>query len=90
MLKVEDQIFVESSTPRRRDSISKTWAQTENKNNFCTQSFCSTLSFPSRAGVHPLEQVHMKLMKQVKGIPINTHFVESMAQVPEYAKFLQD
>nr|KAJ0203041.1 hypothetical protein LSAT_V11C500248920 [Lactuca sativa] len=29
-------------------------------------------------------------MKQVKGIPINIHFVESLAQMPEYAIFLQD
>ncbi|XP_023743322.1 uncharacterized protein LOC111891494 [Lactuca sativa] len=29
-------------------------------------------------------------MKQVKGIPINTPFINSLAQVPEYAKFLQD
>ena len=32
----------------------------------------------------------MKFMKQVKGISINTPFIESLAQVPEYAKFLQD
>ena len=37
-----------------------------------------------------MEQEHIKFMKQVKGIPINTPFIESLAQVPEYAKFVQD
>ncbi|KAL7591857.1 hypothetical protein Lser_V15G34596 [Lactuca serriola] len=48
------------------------------------------MSFPSRAKIHPLEQEHLKFMKQVKDIPINTPFIESLSQVPEYAKFLQD
>ncbi|KAL7604989.1 hypothetical protein Lser_V15G15101 [Lactuca serriola] len=29
-------------------------------------------------------------MKQVKGIPINTHFIESLSKVYEYVKFLRD
>ena len=29
-------------------------------------------------------------MQQVKGIPIDTTFIDSLAKVPEYAKFLQD
>lgn len=47
------------------------------------------LSFPSQAKVGPLEQEQLKFVKQVNGIPINTPFIECLAQVPEYAKFLQ-
>ncbi|XP_023739898.1 uncharacterized protein LOC111888015 [Lactuca sativa] len=37
-----------------------------------------------------MEQEHLEFLKQVKGISINSPFIESLSKVPEYAKFLQD
>ncbi|XP_023766457.1 uncharacterized protein LOC111914985 [Lactuca sativa] len=42
------------------------------------------------ANLSPLERKHLEFIKQLKGIPINTPFIDSLAKVPEYAKFLQD
>ena len=37
-----------------------------------------------------MEQKHKRFIKQFKGVLINTPFVESLAKMLEYAKFLQD
>ena len=37
-----------------------------------------------------MEQEYKKFMQQVKGIAINTPFIEALAKIPEYTKFIQD
>ena len=80
--------YAETPTSRHEDSILTTWPRSEQKSSSYAQAFHPPLSFPSQAKFHPLEQEHIKLIKQVKGIIINTPFIESLAKVPEYAKFL--
>ncbi|KAL7605792.1 uncharacterized protein LOC111906878 [Lactuca sativa] len=73
-----------------RNIESMMWGESEQKNFHDVQAYRPPLSFPSRDHIHPLEQQHLKFMKQVKGISINTPFIDSLSKVPEYAKFLQD
>ena len=48
------------------------------------------LTYPSQARQHPLEQVHRRFINQVKYIPFKIPFIEDMAKMPGYAKFLKD
>ncbi|XP_052627227.1 uncharacterized protein LOC128133736 [Lactuca sativa] len=45
--------------------------------------------FPSRVALSPPEREHLEFVKHVKGIPINTTFVESLSKIPEYQKLFQ-
>ena len=76
--------------PRRGDSISTMWDRSNRKNLDNVPTYCPPLPFRTRANTHPLEQEHMKFTQQVKGIPINTPFIDSLSKVPKYANFLQD
>ncbi|XP_023734276.1 uncharacterized protein LOC111882144 [Lactuca sativa] len=53
-------------------------------------SYKPPFPFPSRAHLSLLERKHLEFIRQIKGIPINAPFIDSLAKVPEYAKFLQD
>ncbi|XP_052620991.1 uncharacterized protein LOC128126876 [Lactuca sativa] len=66
------------------------WARFEQKKSVSVPAFKPPFPFPSRANLSPPEREHLEFIKQLKGIPINTPFIDSLAKVPEYAKFLQD
>ncbi|XP_023753610.1 uncharacterized protein LOC111901972 [Lactuca sativa] len=66
------------------------WARSEQKKSVSIPAYKPPLPFPSRANLSPLEREHLEFVKQLKGIHINTPFIDSLAKVLEYAKFLQD
>ncbi|XP_052623636.1 uncharacterized protein LOC128128938 [Lactuca sativa] len=75
---------------RREPAMLMSWARSEQKKFVYVPAYKQPLPFPSRANFSPLEREHLEFIKQLKGIPINTPFIDSLAKVIEYAKFLQD
>ncbi|KAL7600436.1 hypothetical protein Lser_V15G26627 [Lactuca serriola] len=66
------------------------WAHSAQKNYVYVPAYKPPFPFPSRANLSPLEREHLEFIKQVKGIPINTPFINSLSKIPAYAKLLQD
>ncbi|KAL7595523.1 hypothetical protein Lser_V15G29447 [Lactuca serriola] len=86
-LEIEESVGTLSS--RREPAMLTSWAQSEQKKSVSVPAYEPPLPFPSRANLSPLEREHLEFIKQLKGIPINTPFIDSLAKIPEYAKFLQ-
>ncbi|XP_023748839.1 uncharacterized protein LOC111897104 [Lactuca sativa] len=66
------------------------WDRFEQKTFDSVPAYHPHLQFPSRANISPLEREHLDFIKKVNGIPINTPFIESLSNVPDYTKFIQD
>ncbi|XP_023730241.1 uncharacterized protein LOC111877974 [Lactuca sativa] len=88
--KFESEEVVETPTLRRGTCLATTWPLSEQKVPEPVPVYQPPLPFPSRAHLSPLEREHLEFIQQIKGIPINTTFIETLAKIPEYAKFLQD
>ncbi|XP_023741787.1 uncharacterized protein LOC111889862 [Lactuca sativa] len=88
--KLENHNTAELTNSRRKPYKLTTWARHEQKNSVFVSAYQPTFPFPSRATLSPLEREHIEFVKHVKGISINTPFVESLSKIPEYQKLLQD
>ncbi|XP_023746643.1 uncharacterized protein LOC111894774 [Lactuca sativa] len=87
---LKNENAVELLDSRRELAMLTTWDQSEQKNSDFIPAYRSPLSFLSQAHLSPLEREHLELIQQIKGIPINTPFIDSLSKIPEYTKFLQD
>ncbi|KAL7593720.1 uncharacterized protein LOC111911455 [Lactuca sativa] len=74
----------------RESSMLMFWAQSKQKKSESVPAYQPPFLFPSRANLSPLEREHLEFIQQMKGIPINTPFIDSLSKIPKYAKFLQD
>ncbi|KAL7584927.1 hypothetical protein Lser_V15G44247 [Lactuca serriola] len=88
--KLENEEAAGIPSSRRELAKLTSWAQSEHSNSVFVLAYEPPLPFQSRAYLSLLEREHLEFIKQLKGIPINTPFIDSLAKVPEYAKFLQD
>ncbi|XP_023747601.1 uncharacterized protein LOC111895768 [Lactuca sativa] len=88
--KLENEIIANTPNSRREPIMLTTWSRFEHKNSESVPAYRPPLLFLSRAHISPLQREHLEFILQIKVIPINTHFFDSLSEIPEYAKFLQD
>ncbi|XP_023767334.1 uncharacterized protein LOC111915926 [Lactuca sativa] len=88
--KLENKIVVETPDSRREPSMLTMLARSEQKNSKSILAYRPPLPFPSRAHLSLLEREHLEFIQKIKGIPINTPFIDSLSKIIEYTKFLQD
>ncbi|KAL7601030.1 uncharacterized protein LOC111910598 [Lactuca sativa] len=88
--KLENEDIAETPDSHRESSMLTSWARSEQKNSVSVPAHQPPLPFPSRANLSSLEREHLDFIQQIKGIPINTPFIDSLSKIPEYTKFLQD
>ncbi|XP_023762711.1 uncharacterized protein LOC111911152 [Lactuca sativa] len=88
--KLENENVAKIQKPHRGTYLSTSWPLSEQKISETVSAYRPPLPFPSQANLSPLEREHLEFIQKIKGISINTPFINSLAKVPEYTKFLQD
>ena len=66
------------------------WQEPEKKNVEPVKPYHPTLPFPSRAIQEKNVEDYLKFLDHMKSPEINIPFLEALAQMPKYAKFIKD
>lgn len=74
--------------PRHGGYIATSWDVKENSKKFLVKPYHPPLKYPSRTKQDLLEQEYRQFLEQEKDLSINTPFIESIAKMPTYKKFL--
>ncbi|XP_023746777.1 uncharacterized protein LOC111894924 [Lactuca sativa] len=80
----------DTEATRRVQNMDSTSPVTIPKNQIPEKPFHPPMPYPSRAKQEKTEEDYQKFLDHIKALQINIPFIEAVAQMPKYAKFLKE
>ncbi|XP_023750329.1 uncharacterized protein LOC111898666 [Lactuca sativa] len=86
----KSQNLHDTEATRRVQNMDWTSPVTIPKNQIPEKPFQPPMPFPARAKQEKKEEEYQKFLDHIKALQINIPFIEAVAQMPKYAKFLKE
>ncbi|KAL7587794.1 hypothetical protein Lser_V15G40429 [Lactuca serriola] len=92
VMQAEQETSQEKATDQsqQRGKDTTTWQSSEDKNKEPVKPYHPLLQFPSQAKQDKQVEDYQKFLEHIKSLQINISFIEAVAQMSKYAKFLKD